>query len=160
MSDLRPLRLAALVDGLTAAHLDGLLLTGLSNIRYLTGFSGSSALLVVTVAALLLPTLLESNAPRTYAAGLTPQRGSGERCLFVVGDDPLARWLVTIDPDKLEAQRGYGRADLTITGPAATLALLVYGRGDDLGTLGRSGAVRLEGDLALADRFALIFPRP
>jgi len=48
VSDLRPLRLAALVDGLTAAHLDGLLLTGLSNIRYLTGFSGSSALLVVT----------------------------------------------------------------------------------------------------------------
>jgi Xaa-Pro aminopeptidase len=39
---------AALVDGLTAAHLDGLLLTGLPNIRYLTGFSGSSALLVVT----------------------------------------------------------------------------------------------------------------
>src|SRR6476659_1791336 len=36
------------MDGLTAAHLDGLLLTGLSNIRYLTGFSGSSALLVVT----------------------------------------------------------------------------------------------------------------
>jgi Xaa-Pro aminopeptidase len=40
--------MAALVEGLTAAHLDGLLLTGLSNIRYLTGFSGSSALLVVT----------------------------------------------------------------------------------------------------------------
>jgi Xaa-Pro aminopeptidase len=39
---------AALVDGLTAAHLDGLLLTGLPNIRYLTGFSGSSALLVVS----------------------------------------------------------------------------------------------------------------
>jgi Xaa-Pro aminopeptidase len=48
MSDSRPRRIAALVDGLTAAHLDGLLLTGLSNIRYLTGFSGSSALLVVT----------------------------------------------------------------------------------------------------------------
>ena len=48
MSDPRPARIAALVDGLTAAHLDGLLLTGLSNIRYLTGFSGSSALLVVT----------------------------------------------------------------------------------------------------------------
>jgi Xaa-Pro aminopeptidase len=47
MSDLRSHRLAALVDGLTAAHLDALLLTGLSNIRYLTGFSGSSALLVV-----------------------------------------------------------------------------------------------------------------
>jgi Xaa-Pro aminopeptidase len=48
VSDLRPRRIAALVDGLTAAHLDGLLLTGLSNIRYLTGFSGSSALLIVT----------------------------------------------------------------------------------------------------------------
>jgi Xaa-Pro aminopeptidase len=48
VNDPRPRRVAALVDGLTAAHLDGLLLTGLSNIRYLTGFSGSSALLVVS----------------------------------------------------------------------------------------------------------------
>ena len=48
MTDARRARIAALVDGLTAAHLDGLLLTSLSNIRYLTGFSGSSALLVVT----------------------------------------------------------------------------------------------------------------
>jgi len=48
VSDPRPRRVAALVDGLTAAHLDGLLLTGLPNIRYLTGFSGSSALLVVS----------------------------------------------------------------------------------------------------------------
>ena len=48
MNDPRARRLAALVDGLTAAHLDALLLTGLPNIRYLTGFSGSSALLVVS----------------------------------------------------------------------------------------------------------------
>ena len=48
MSDPRPRRVAALADGLTVAHLDGLLLTGLPNIRYLTGFSGSSALLIVT----------------------------------------------------------------------------------------------------------------
>lgn len=44
------------MDGLSAAHLDGLLLTGLSNIRYLTGFSGSSALLVVTARDILLIT--------------------------------------------------------------------------------------------------------
>lgn len=56
MSDPRPRRIAALVDGLTAAHLDGLLLTGLSNIRYLTGFSGSSALLVVTPREVVLIT--------------------------------------------------------------------------------------------------------
>ena len=56
MTDLRPLRLAALVEGLTAAHLDGLLLTGLANIRYLTGFSGSSALLLVTPRDVVLVT--------------------------------------------------------------------------------------------------------
>ena len=48
MSDPRPRRLAALADGLTAAHVDGLLVTSLANVRYLTGFSGSSALLLVT----------------------------------------------------------------------------------------------------------------
>lgn len=48
MPDPRPRRLAALADGLTAAHVDGLLVTSLPNIRYLTGFSGSSALLFVT----------------------------------------------------------------------------------------------------------------
>jgi uncharacterized protein (TIGR03083 family) len=112
-----------------------------------------------TVATLLLPTLLESNAPRTYAAGLTPQRGSGERYLIVVDDDPLARWLVTIDPDKLEARRGAASGDLTITGPASALALLIYGR-LDLHAASQSGIVRADGDPALADRFALIFPRP
>lgn len=48
MSDSRSRRLAALADGLTAAHVDGLLVTSLANVRYLTGFSGSSALLFVT----------------------------------------------------------------------------------------------------------------
>jgi Xaa-Pro aminopeptidase len=48
VSDARPRRLAALADGLTAAHVDGLLVTSLPNIRYLTGFSGSSALLFVS----------------------------------------------------------------------------------------------------------------
>jgi Xaa-Pro aminopeptidase len=46
--DARPRRLAALAEGLTAAHVDGLLVTSLANIRYLTGFSGSSGLLFVT----------------------------------------------------------------------------------------------------------------
>lgn len=54
MSDPRPRRLAALVEGLTAAHVDGLLVTSLPNIRYLTGFSGSSALLFVTPRDVLL----------------------------------------------------------------------------------------------------------
>lgn len=48
MPDARPRRLGALVEQLTAAHVDGLLVTSLPNIRYLTGFSGSSALLLAT----------------------------------------------------------------------------------------------------------------
>src|SRR5213082_3360842 len=47
MVDPRPRRLSALVGALTVAHVDGLLVTSLPNIRYLTGFSGSSALLFV-----------------------------------------------------------------------------------------------------------------
>jgi Xaa-Pro aminopeptidase len=37
-----------LLESLTAAHVDALLVTGLANVRYLTGFSGSSALLLVS----------------------------------------------------------------------------------------------------------------
>ncbi len=48
VADRRPARLAALVDALLGAHLDGLLVSSLPNIRYLTGFSGTSALLFVT----------------------------------------------------------------------------------------------------------------
>ena len=48
MADRRPERLAALIDALEGAHVDGVLLTGPANIQYLTGFSGSSGLAVVT----------------------------------------------------------------------------------------------------------------
>ncbi len=41
-------RIARLQDAMQLEHLDGLLLAGLSNIRYLTGFSGSNALAFVT----------------------------------------------------------------------------------------------------------------
>ena len=48
MSDQRPRRLAALSEAILEAHLDALLLTSLPNIRYVTGFSGTSALALVT----------------------------------------------------------------------------------------------------------------
>lgn len=56
MTDQRPRRIAALREGLIGAHLHGLLLTSLPNIRYLTGFTGSSALVVITARELLLIT--------------------------------------------------------------------------------------------------------
>ena len=112
-----------------------------------------------TVAGLLLPTLLESNAPHTYAAGLSAERGGGERYLLAVESDPAARWVVTIGPERLDAERGDGTADVTIVGPAGQLALLVYGRAE-LDALRRAGLVRVEGDMAVAERFGRLFPRP
>ncbi|HEY5218929.1 MAG TPA: Xaa-Pro peptidase family protein [Gemmatimonadaceae bacterium] len=46
MADPRTRRLAALSDAVSAAGLDGLLVSGLANIQYLTGFAGSSALVL------------------------------------------------------------------------------------------------------------------
>jgi uncharacterized protein (TIGR03083 family) len=106
------------------------------------------------VARLLLPTLLESNVPRTYAAGLSQERGRGERYLLQVVGDPSASWLVTIEPESLLVMRGDAPADLRIVAPAAKLALLVYGRAE-LSSVGG-----LEGDPALVERFTRIFPRP
>ena len=48
VADRRPERRTALREALLAAHLDAVLLTSLANIRYLTGFSGSSALVLLT----------------------------------------------------------------------------------------------------------------
>jgi Xaa-Pro aminopeptidase len=46
--DRRPQRLEALSEAIREAHLEALLLTSLPNIRYITGFSGTSALALVT----------------------------------------------------------------------------------------------------------------
>jgi Xaa-Pro aminopeptidase len=54
--DRRPERQAALRNALRGEGLDGLLVTHLPNIRYLTGFSGSAALLLVREDATLLIT--------------------------------------------------------------------------------------------------------
>ena len=56
MSDHRSRRRAALLERLTGAHVDALLVTSLANVRYLTGFSGSSALLLVSQRETLLIT--------------------------------------------------------------------------------------------------------
>lgn len=56
MADRRPDRLQALRRSLEAAKLDGILLTALPNIRYITGFTGSSALVAVTLSEVVLVT--------------------------------------------------------------------------------------------------------
>ena len=120
---------------------------------------GREARLDESVTTELLPTLLQTNVPRTYAAGLTAERGRGERYGLGVAGDPSARWLVRIDPDELEVRRSDGPADLEITATAENLALLVYGR-RELDPASPALAYRLDGDESLVGRFAVTFPRP
>ncbi|MEO6629379.1 MAG: aminopeptidase P family N-terminal domain-containing protein, partial [Aquihabitans sp.] len=49
-------RVERLVQGFGASDIDALLVTDLTNIRYLTGFTGSAALLVVTARGLTFVT--------------------------------------------------------------------------------------------------------
>jgi len=56
VADPRPARLAALRAALAAQAVDGVLLTDLANIRYLTGFGGSNAVVAVTMTGILLVT--------------------------------------------------------------------------------------------------------
>lgn len=69
MVDPRRRRLSALADGLTAAHVDGLLVTSLPNIRYLTGFSGTSALLFVSSRDVILVTDFRYQTQITHEVG-------------------------------------------------------------------------------------------
>jgi Xaa-Pro aminopeptidase len=56
VADRRADRLQALRRSLESAKLDGILLTSLPNIRYITGFTGSSALVAVTLTEVLFVT--------------------------------------------------------------------------------------------------------
>jgi Xaa-Pro aminopeptidase len=49
MTDQRPARIAAIRRALSEQHIDALLVSALPNMRYLTGFSGSAGMLVVTM---------------------------------------------------------------------------------------------------------------
>lgn len=116
---------------------------------------GRHAALDDEVAEFLLPMLLESNLPRIYAGG---PGGEGRFRLTLAGL-PASSWLLTARPDRLDVTRADDEADVTISGSAAPLALLVYGRAE-LPELERRGLVRVEGDRAVANRFHQIFPKP
>ncbi len=116
---------------------------------------GHDATLDDEVARFLLPMLMESNMPRVYPRG---PKGQGRLRLAVEGAPELT-WLCTANGETLEVQRGGDDADVTITAPASTLALLIYGRAD-LAEAERQGRARIEGDRAVADRFRTIFPGP
>jgi hypothetical protein len=109
------------------------------------------------------PAAVVAAAPSSYATGPAPGPGSGERYLLRVegAGEPPAAWLITIDPAELraEASRAEHPADLAITGSAAAMALLIYGRGQ-LRSQAEAGSLVLRGDPALVDRFSATFPKP
>jgi uncharacterized protein (TIGR03083 family) len=116
---------------------------------------GRDAELDETVAAFLLPMLLESNLPRTYRRG---PRGEGRFRLAVAGR-PAQSWLLAASPDELRVERGGDDADVKITAPAAVLALLIYARAN-LAEAEAAGQARVEGSRARAEQFHTIFPGP
>jgi Xaa-Pro aminopeptidase len=81
--DRRPTRLLALRESLARADLDALLVSSLPNIRYLTGFSGSNALVVVTARECLLLTDFR------YATQVDDEVGAAARVLI----EPSSLWV-------------------------------------------------------------------
>ena len=117
-------RQTALRSSLEAEGLDGLLVTHLPNIRYLTGFSGSAALLLVRQDATILITDFRYAAQATLEAGSIAtveidQRSVWERLGRVLGSRTLET--LGIEPHALnvrDAERvsGLTRARVVSTG--------------------------------------------
>jgi DNA-binding HxlR family transcriptional regulator len=69
-------------------------------------------------------------------------------------------YLVRLKKGRLKvARRNLDSADLIFTGTASALAAAVYG-GQPLSVLAAKGALSLEGDRALAEKFVTLFPLP
>lgn len=88
-----------------------------------------------------------------------PERMQGleARIGFRIGAETFR---VEIADGRMTAERGPAEAaDLIVTGPASAIAGAVYG-GVPIEALEAEGALRIEGDRALAARFVTLFPLP
>jgi DNA-binding HxlR family transcriptional regulator len=84
-------------------------------------------------------------------------RGLDARIGLKLGEESF---LVRIAEGKIRAVRGAAAGtDLVLTGAAPAIAAAVYG-GQPLAALEAAGALRVEGDRALAERFLTLFPLP
>lgn len=84
-------------------------------------------------------------------------RGIDARIGFRFGTET---YLVRLKKRRINvARRGLESADLIFTGSASAVAAAVYG-GKPLSVLADEGALSLEGDRALADKFVTLFPLP
>ncbi|MFN8525632.1 MAG: maleylpyruvate isomerase family mycothiol-dependent enzyme [Chloroflexota bacterium] len=107
------------------------------------------------VAEALLPTLFESNMPRTHHLG---PRGTG-RVRVVDSNNPAASWVLDATPESLTVKTGDSDAQAQILAPAEDLAMISYGR-LTVAQAEASGRARLSGDRDLALRWHQIFATP
>jgi DNA-binding HxlR family transcriptional regulator len=90
---------------------------------------------------------------------LDPARAAGLRARigFLLGEEP---YLARLAGGRIEIAAGSaGPAELVLAGAPAVLAAAIYG-GVPLAALEGEGALRIEGDRALAERFVTLFPLP
>ncbi len=95
----------------------------------------------------------------SFRTMIDPQRARGMKATIGLR---LGResFVVRIDDGEVEAGRGAAEgADLILTGPAPAIAAAVYG-GVPLAALEAEGALGIEGDRSLAERFTTLFPLP
>lgn len=95
----------------------------------------------------------------SFRTMFAPERAGGfeGRLGFRIGAE---RYLVSIAGRRIEAVRGDpDQTDAILTGTAPAIAGLVYG-GVPIDALVAEGALQLEGDRALVERFATFFPLP
>jgi hypothetical protein len=88
-----------------------------------------------------------------------PQRAEdfAARIGFRIGTET---YLAALGDGRIEVSRAdLDRADAIFTGPAPAIAAAVYG-GQPIEALEAAGALSLEGDRALAERFVTLFPLP
>jgi DNA-binding HxlR family transcriptional regulator len=88
-----------------------------------------------------------------------PARAEGvdARVGFRIGAESF---LLRVADGRVAVERGaFEGADLTFTGSAPAIAAIVYG-GQPMGNMIAAGALAVEGDRELADRFVTLFPLP
>lgn len=81
-------------------------------------------------------------------AGFAPRRDefpiASEKTMMIHAEDTNDRWRVTMEPGGITTLRGDGPADVTLTGDASDLYLMLWNRGSD-------SNVRITGDSELLD---------
>jgi hypothetical protein len=95
----------------------------------------------------------------SFRTMLDPRRARGidARIGFRIGAETF---LAHLAGARIEVERGsLDRADLVFTGTPMAIAAAIYG-GRPLAGLESKGALRVEGDRALAKRFVTLFPLP